>query len=67
MTTPTTLKSSEHLRRPQSGEPGAGSRGPDPDVWPFETPQEQRERIPPPPQPARDERDVERPAERERP
>jgi hypothetical protein len=37
---------------PRSGEPGAGSPGPD--VWPFEIPVEQRERITP--EPARDER-----------
>jgi len=45
---------------PRSGEPGAGS--PAPDVWPFEVPPAQRERITPGPAP--DERgrdgDVER-------
>ncbi len=47
---------------PRSGEPGAGS--PAPDVWPFEVPAEQRERITP--EPVHGERgregDVERPA-----
>lgn len=45
---------------PRSGEPDAGSRGPD--VWPFEVPPEQRERVPA--EPVRDDspRDVERPA-----
>jgi hypothetical protein len=32
---------------PRSGEPGAGSPGPD--VWPFKVPTEQRERITPEP------------------
>lgn len=38
---------------PRSGEPGAGSPGPD--VWPYEVPTETRERITP--GPAREERD----------
>jgi hypothetical protein len=37
---------------PRSGEPGAGSPGPD--VWPFDEPSEQRERITP--EPVHDER-----------
>jgi hypothetical protein len=56
-------------REPQSGEPDAGSRGPD--TWPFEVPGEQRERVVPDPargDRARDDRgDVERPARPESP
>jgi hypothetical protein len=49
-------------REPESGEPDAGSRGPD--IWPFEVPREQRERVVPDPARGdreRDDRDVERP------
>jgi hypothetical protein len=60
--TMTKPKTSDTLVDPRSGEPGAGSPGPD--VWPFEVPSAQRERITP--DPARDERgregDVERPS-----
>jgi hypothetical protein len=44
---------------PRSGEPGAGSPGPD--VWPFEVPAAERERITP--EPLRNERGRDRDAE----
>jgi hypothetical protein len=61
MTKPNARETPETPADPRSGEPGAGS--PAPDVWPFEVPAEQRERITP--EPVHGERgregDVERP------